>query len=86
LWLNKEELEPERRRGMCYTVCFRYKERCCEDFLVASIMVIDDPSNDGGRGDILFRGLWKNQHETIVDIRVTDADANAIRPRSFSGY
>jgi hypothetical protein len=32
----------------------------------------DDPSNDGDRCDILFRGLWKNQHETIVDIRVTD--------------
>jgi hypothetical protein len=38
---------------------------------------VDDPSNDGDRGDILFRGLWKNQHETIVDIRVTDTDANA---------
>jgi hypothetical protein len=34
--------------------------------------VDDDPSNDGDRGDILLRGLWKNQHETIVDIRVTD--------------
>jgi hypothetical protein len=29
--------------------------------------------------DILFRGLWKNQHETIVDIRVTDTDANAYK-------
>jgi hypothetical protein len=37
---------------------------------------VDDPSNDGDRGDILFKGLWKNQHETIVDIRVTDTDAN----------
>ena len=40
---------------------------------------VDDPSNDGDRGDILFRGLWKNQHETIVDIRVTDTDANAYK-------
>jgi hypothetical protein len=28
---------------------------------------VDDPSNDGDRGDILFRGLWKNQHETIFE-------------------
>jgi hypothetical protein len=40
---------------------------------------VDDPSNDGDRGDILFRRLWKNQHETIVDIRVTDTDANAYK-------
>jgi hypothetical protein len=40
---------------------------------------VDDPSNDGDRGDIVFRGLWKNQHETIVDIRVTDTDANAYK-------
>ena len=40
---------------------------------------VDDPSNDGDRGDILFRGLWQNQHETIVDIRVTDTDANAYK-------
>jgi hypothetical protein len=40
---------------------------------------VDDPSNDGDRGDILFRGLWKNQHETIVDIRVTDTDSNAYK-------
>jgi hypothetical protein len=26
---------------------------------------VDDPTNDGDRGDILFRGLWKNQHKTI---------------------
>jgi hypothetical protein len=38
---------------------------------------VDDPSNDGDRGDILLRGMWKNQHETIIDIRVTDTDANA---------
>jgi hypothetical protein len=38
---------------------------------------VDDPSNDGDRGDILLRGMWKNQHETIVDIRVSDTDANA---------
>jgi hypothetical protein len=38
---------------------------------------VDDPSNDGDRGDILFRGLWKNQHEKIIDIRVTGKDANA---------
>jgi hypothetical protein len=38
---------------------------------------VDDPSNDGDRGDILFRGLWKNQHKTIAEIRVTDTDANA---------
>jgi hypothetical protein len=30
---------------------------------------VDDPSNDGDPGDILFRGMWKNQHETIVDVR-----------------
>jgi hypothetical protein len=30
---------------------------------------VDDPSNDGDRADILFRGLLKNQHETIVDSR-----------------
>jgi hypothetical protein len=40
---------------------------------------VDDPSNDGDRGDILFRGLWKNRHETIVDIRVTDTDATAYK-------
>jgi hypothetical protein len=40
---------------------------------------VDNPSNDGDRGDILFRGLWTNQHETIVDIRVTDTDANAYK-------
>ena len=40
---------------------------------------VDDPSNDGDRGDILFRGMWKNQHETIIDIRVTDTDANAYK-------
>jgi hypothetical protein len=40
---------------------------------------VDDPSNDGDRGDILFRGLWKNQHETMVDIRVIDTDANAYK-------
>jgi hypothetical protein len=40
---------------------------------------VDDPSNDGDRGDILFRGLWKNQHETIIDIRVTDTDQHAYR-------
>jgi hypothetical protein len=40
---------------------------------------VDDPSNDGDRGDILFRGLWKNQHEAMVDIRVTDTDANAYK-------
>ncbi len=38
---------------------------------------VDLPSNDGDRGDILLRGMWKNQHETIIDIRVTDTDANA---------
>jgi hypothetical protein len=38
---------------------------------------VDDPSNDGDRGDILFRGLWKNQH--IVEIRVTATDANAYK-------
>jgi hypothetical protein len=38
---------------------------------------VDDPSDDGDRGDILLIGMWKNQHETIVDIRVTDTDANA---------
>jgi hypothetical protein len=43
---------------------------------------VDDPSNDGDRGDILFRGLWKNQRETMVDIRVTDTDANAYRPQN----
>ena len=40
---------------------------------------VDDPSNDGDRGDILLRGLWKNQHETIIDIRVTDTDQHAYR-------
>jgi hypothetical protein len=40
---------------------------------------VDDPSNDGYRGDILFRGL---QHETIVDSRYSshyDTDANAYK-------
>jgi hypothetical protein len=40
---------------------------------------VDDPSNDGDRGDILLRGLWKNQYETIIDIRVTATDANAFK-------
>jgi hypothetical protein len=40
---------------------------------------VDDPSNDGERGDILFRGMWQNQHDTIIDIRVTDTDANAYK-------
>jgi hypothetical protein len=44
---------------------------------------VDDPSNDGDRGDILFRGLWKNRHETIVDIRVTDTDANAYKHQNL---
>jgi hypothetical protein len=45
---------------------------------------VDDPSNDGDRCDILFRGLWKSQHETIVDIRVTDTDANAYKHQNRS--
>ena len=44
-----------------------------------TINPVEDPSKDGDRGDILFRGLWKNQVETIVDIRVTDTDANAYK-------
>jgi hypothetical protein len=40
---------------------------------------VDDPSKDGDRGDILIRGMWNSQHETIVDIRVTDTDANAYK-------
>jgi hypothetical protein len=39
----------------------------------------DDPSIDGGQGDILFKRLWKHQHETSVDIRVIDSDANAYK-------
>jgi hypothetical protein len=38
---------------------------------------VDNPSNDGDRGDILWRRMWKNQHKTIVNILVTDTDANA---------
>jgi hypothetical protein len=40
---------------------------------------VDHPYNDGDRGDILFRGLWNKQHETIVDIRLTDTDAKSHR-------
>jgi hypothetical protein len=40
---------------------------------------VDNPSNDGDRGDILVRGMWKSQHETIIDIRVTDTDANTYK-------
>jgi hypothetical protein len=40
---------------------------------------VDDPSKDGDRGDILVRGMWKSQHETIIDVRVTDTDAKAYR-------
>jgi hypothetical protein len=29
---------------------------------------VDDTSNNGDRGDMLLRGLWKNHHETIVHI------------------
>jgi hypothetical protein len=47
---------------------------------------VDDPSNDGDRGDILFRGLWKYQHETIVDIRVTNTDANAYKHQNHHGW
>jgi hypothetical protein len=40
---------------------------------------VDDPSNDGSRGDIFFRGLWKKQQETMADIRVNETDANAYK-------
>jgi hypothetical protein len=45
---------------------------------------VDGPSDDGDRGNILFRGLWKNQLETIVDIRVTVTGANAYKHQSSS--
>jgi len=40
---------------------------------------VEDPTRDGDRGDINIRGLWKAQHETIVDVRITDTDAKAYR-------
>jgi hypothetical protein len=32
--------------------------------------------------EVIFSYMWKNLHETIVDIRVTDTDANAYTPQN----
>jgi hypothetical protein len=46
---------------------------------------VDDPSNDGDRGDIIFRGLWKSQHETIFESQTrTQMPASIKIPMTYS--
>jgi hypothetical protein len=37
--------------------------------------------NDGKRGDLLIRGCWSNGTHCIIDVRITDTDADSNRRR-----